>query len=189
MSWHENPNVLKYCRENNRHSMADILNCSLDNFAREKTIRLVLKVDQFFKRSKLGSIWGTLYFQLDDNEFYPEKGWTDLVGAFLRIWLSALISIADGSQKKQDASFLDGPLTVYLSSDDRNLVQLTFVHREATRYSATATTKELLGNAITVAKDFLVLCRQRDWANDDTEAVAALTRQGIQALGQLRVGA
>jgi hypothetical protein len=164
--------------------MAEIMNSHPNKGAELKPFRLVLVEDQFFRQSKLGAIWGTLYFQLGDNEFFPERGWTDLVGAFLRIWLGALISISDGSQLKQSAPFLDGPLAVHLSSYDKNLVELHFVHKGTTRCSATATTEDLLKNSIAVAKEFLVLCRKRGWGNEDTDAVADLCEEATRTLGQ-----
>ena len=90
----------------------------------------------------------------------------------MRIWLDALISIADGSPKKVNAPFLDGPLAVFLSWHGNNLVELCFIHREATKYSAIATSKELLHNALAVAEEFFVAGGQRGWADDDTEALA-----------------
>jgi hypothetical protein len=164
-----------------------MVNSNPDNFAEPKMIQLVFTVDQFFKHSRSGATWGTVYFQIGNNECFPERGWTDLVSAFLRIWLEALISIADGSAKKVNAPFLDGPLAVFLSSHDKNLVELCFVHREATKYSAIAATRELLHNALAVAEEFLAVCGQRGWADDDTEALAALTKQGARTLSGLSV--
>lgn len=150
-----------------------------------KTVRLVFEMDQFFEQSKHGSIWGTIYFQIGDTEYFPGRGWTDLVGAFLRNWLGAIISIAHGTRKRQDAPFLDGPLTVCLSSQDRLLVELDFVHRGATKHSAIATTRELIQNAIAVAEELVMRCNQKGWANDDIAAVAELVEQGARALEQL----
>jgi len=167
-----------------RDSWGEMVNSNPDNFAQPKMIQLVFTVDQFFKRSRSGATWGTVYFQIGNDEFFPERGWTDLVSAFLRIWLQALISIADGSAKRVNVPFLDGPLAVFLSSHDKNLVELCFVHREATKYSAIVTTKELLHNAVAVAEEFIAVCGQRGWADGDTEALAALTRQGARTLSR-----
>jgi hypothetical protein len=92
-----------------------MVNSNPDNFAEPKMIQLVFTVDQFFKHSRSGATRRTVYFQMGNSEFFPERGWTDLVSAFLRIWLDALICIANGSAKKVNAPFLDGPLAVFLS--------------------------------------------------------------------------
>src|ERR1700722_3881592 len=99
-----------------------MVNSNPDNLPEWKTVQLVFVVDQFLKQSKHGSIWGTIYFQIADSEFFPERGWTDLVGAFLRNWLDALISVAEGNAQKEEAPFLDGPLSVHISSPDKNAV-------------------------------------------------------------------
>ena len=152
-------------------------------------IRLVFEMDQFFNQSKTGAISGTIYLHIGDNEFFPERNWTDMVGAFLRVWLSALIAVADGTQQREYAPFFNGPVEVFLSSHDKLAVELNFVHREVTKYFAITTTKELMQKAITVAEKFLDVCRKRGWADDDIEGVTALTGQASQMLGQLRAGA
>jgi hypothetical protein len=37
-------------------------------------VLLVVHEDEFFARSKSGTIWGTVYFQIGENEFFPGKG-------------------------------------------------------------------------------------------------------------------
>lgn len=39
-------------------------------------VLLVVQEDEFFTRSKHGTIWGTVYFQIGENEFFPGQGWT-----------------------------------------------------------------------------------------------------------------
>jgi hypothetical protein len=161
-----------------------MVNSNLDNVPEWKTVQLVFVVDQFLKRSKSGSIWGTIYFQIADSEVFPDRGWTDMVGAFLRNWLDALISVAEGVAQKEESPFFDGPLSVHISSLDKNVVQLTFVRYEDTKNSAVATIGDLLRNAIAVAEEFLGVCGHQGWSNGDTEAVAVLSKQAARTVSE-----
>ena len=38
---------------------------------------------EFFTRSEHGTIWGTVYFQIGENQFCPGQGWTDLAAEFV----------------------------------------------------------------------------------------------------------
>jgi hypothetical protein len=38
-------------------------------------VLLVVQEDEFFARSKHGTIWGTVYFQIGESEFFPGQGW------------------------------------------------------------------------------------------------------------------
>ncbi len=70
---------------------------------------LVVKEDQSFARSKSGTIWGTIYFQIGDNQFFPGKGWTDMVAAFVAAWLEGLVRVTNGTVANQRVHFFDGP--------------------------------------------------------------------------------
>ncbi len=76
---------------------------------------LVVKEDQFFARSKSGTIWGTIYFQIGDSQFFPGKGWTDMVAAFVAAWLEALVRVTNGTEVNKRVHFFDGPFAVDFS--------------------------------------------------------------------------
>jgi hypothetical protein len=44
-------------------------------------VLLVVQEDEFFSRSKHGTTWGTVYFQIGESEFFPGQGWTELDAA------------------------------------------------------------------------------------------------------------
>jgi hypothetical protein len=76
-------------------------------------VLLVVEEGEFFSRSKSGTIWGTLYFQVGDNQFFPQKGWTDLVAGFVASWLAGLLRVTGGTRDKERVCFFDGPCRGY----------------------------------------------------------------------------
>lgn len=138
---------------------------------------LVVQEDGFFTRSKSGSIWGTVYFQIGESQFFPDKGWTDLVAAFVGGWLEGLLRIAEGISMKERVAFFDGPFAVDISMPQRGLVDLSFVHRDKPALSKAVEIKHLLAHGHSVARELLSLCQQRQWSDDDTETLARIVKQ------------
>jgi hypothetical protein len=145
---------------------------------------LILGHDEYFTRSKSGAIWGTVYFQIGDGEFFPEHGWTDLVAAFLRSWLDVLNKISKDFIARETVHFLDGPLEVGLARTSPGLVELSFIHKGALKASALENNRDLLNNAILVAKDLLQRCQEKGWSNADLDALAELTEQATLTLSE-----
>lgn len=151
------------------------------------TVRLLVPDDQFFSQTGLGTIGGTIYFQIGADQFFPEKGWTDLPLAVLGGWLEALVEIADGTVSETSAPFLDGDLEARVSRGQLGFVHLDFFLKGKTRLSTTTRIHDLLENALTAADSLLTRCRQKNWSNNDTEALAALADQGARILSTLPV--
>ena len=144
--------------------------------------KLVAHVDdRFFTRSKHGAIWGTIYFQVD-RQFFPDERWTDMPVAFVRAWLETLTQIANRIKVEDSVPFFDGPVEVRISTSDGTLANLTFVHKGKVTVSATEEIKRLLENAVATADLLLRSCRQKGWANADSEPLAALTRRHSRSL-------
>ena len=78
---------------------------------------LVIGEDRFFGRSKSGAIWGTIDFQIGDNQFFPGKGRTDLVAAFVAGWLDGLLLVTTGTVENQRVQFFDSP---FADRDEKN---------------------------------------------------------------------
>lgn len=153
------------------------------------TVRLVALDDKFLCRTRLGTIGGTIYFQIGEDQFFPEKGWSDIPLAVLRAWLEALIQIADGTVAESTVPFFDGDLGVGVSASRTGFVQLDFVHREKIQLSTTASVRDLLENALAVADFLLTTCGKKNWSNNDTEALTGLTHRAFRSLSNLRGGA
>lgn len=146
----------------------------------EKTwldVLLVVEDDKFFTRSKSGAIWGTVYFQIDDNQFFPEKGWTDLVAGFMVSWLDGLLRVTGGIVEKKRAWFFDGPFAVDISLAQKGLLNLSFVRKEKSELSKVVDVKHLLAHSDLVARELFSKCEHKGWSNQDTETIAALIKQ------------
>jgi hypothetical protein len=139
--------------------------------------------DEFFHRSKLGTIWGTVYFQIDDERFFPDRGWTDLSAAFVRGWLRGLLDLKGASEKLR-IPFFDGPLAVEISRNTDGSIGLDFIDidNKEIKLTTTADFEELVRNALIVSNTILRGCRERGWSNADTEALEELVKAGCWAL-------
>jgi hypothetical protein len=138
---------------------------------------LVVEEDRFFARSKSGAIWGTIYFQIGDNQFFPGKGWTDLVAAFVAGWLDGLLQVTTGTVPNQRVHFLDGPFAVDISMPQKGLANLNFVHNDESKLFTVAEVKHLRAHAVSVGRELLLACQQKGWNNKGTEAIASLIQQ------------
>jgi len=138
---------------------------------------LVVEEDQFFARSKSGTIWGTIYFQIGDSQFFPGKGWTDMVAAFVAAWLGALVRVTNGTEVNKRVHFFDGPFAVDFSVALKGQVSLAFLHNEELRLSTMADVQQLRAHAASVGQDLLLACQRRGWNDRDTEAIADLIQQ------------
>jgi hypothetical protein len=150
-------------------------------------IRLNIADDQFMTRSKNSTIWGRVYFENGD-QFFPEQCWTDMVVAFSRAWLDALIRLATRSSRHEQVRFMDGPFQIDMSAGSKNVLELNLIHKDAAEQSAKATIEELLQNALSISNALLGICQQRGWPEDDfeTKALANTTKQGTAVLANLK---
>jgi hypothetical protein len=146
------------------------------------TVLLISSYDEFFTRSKGGAIWGRIYFRIGDSEFFPEKGWTDLVVAFLRGWLGSLLKISEGTLKADAVNFYDGPLNVGIRVTGQGVAELAFTHREKVILYVGADLRALLENSLDVAQELLSQCQEKSWTNDDTAALTILALKAKRAL-------
>jgi hypothetical protein len=138
------------------------------------TIQLVAN-SQELERSKSGTIWGRVYFQVDDRSF-PDQGWTDIAIGFTEAWLNALTRILSGACE-QTVRFLDGPFAVQLLAEGEDRVAVNFFHKEIPIGKAGALITDLMENAVSVSKSLLLACRQNAWSdNDVTELVLAVRK-------------
>jgi hypothetical protein len=140
-------------------------------------VLLVVEESEFFTRSKSGAIWGTVYFQIGDNQFFPQKGWTDLVAAFLASWLEGLRRVTGGIVGTERVHFFDGPFAVDISLTEKGLLNLSFVHKEKSELSKVVEVKQLLAHSASVARELFSKCEHKGWNNQDTVALAALIKQ------------
>ena len=138
------------------------------------TTKLVARTDdKFFTKSKYGAIWGTIYFQIE-SEFFPSGGWIDLTIAFATLWFDLLLRIERGELQEDQIRFFDGPFSVRATAGDSKSVQLSFIHKDAVKVSASAKLQELLREAALTSRDLQEACSARHWSNVDTDRLKAL---------------
>jgi hypothetical protein len=138
---------------------------------------LAVEEDEFFARSNSGTIWGTIYFQIGDNQFFPGKGWTDMVAAFVAAWLEALVQVTNGTVANQRVYFFDGPFAVDFSVPQKGQVNLTFLHNEESKLFALVDVQQLRAHAASVGQELLLACQRRGWNDRDTDAIVGLIQQ------------
>jgi hypothetical protein len=140
-------------------------------------VLLVVEDDGFFSRSRSGAVWGTVYFQIDDGRFFPQRGWTDLVVAFVAVWLDGLLRVTGGISKNERVAFFDGPFAINISMPQKGCVNLSFERNEKSEMSKDVEAKQLLAHADSAAKELLSKCQHKGWENSDTAALARLIEQ------------
>ena len=140
-------------------------------------VLLVVEDDGFFARSRSGAIWGTVYFQIGDGRFFPQRGWTDLVAGFVAAWLDGLLRVAGGISKNERVAFFDGPFAVNISMPQKGFVNLSFEHSEKSEMSKDVEAKQLLAHADSVARELLSKCQHKGWENNDTVTLTRLIKQ------------
>jgi hypothetical protein len=113
--------------------------------------------------------------RLVKNEFFPGKGWTDLVAAFVGAWVQGLVRVAHGSSQQERVPFFDGPFAVDISMRQKGFVDLSFVRVEKSTLSRTVDIKHLLAHGHSVGSELLSLCRQRQWNNRGTVTERSMT--------------
>src|SRR5687767_13428453 len=66
------------------------------------------------ERTAFETFLGPLWFSFDGTAF-PEEGWRDFVIVVLGWWISKVRTLAASDQGDVELSFMDGPVTLYLS--------------------------------------------------------------------------
>lgn len=107
------------------------------------------------------------------NQFFPGQGSTDLVAAFVGVWVDSLLQVAEGIPKQERLPFFDGPFAVDILTTQKGFVNLGFLRDEKTVISKTVDIRQLLAHGHSVAHELLSLCKQRRWSSRDTETLAA----------------
>jgi hypothetical protein len=146
------------------------------------TVRLLVFDDELLSRSKSGTVWGRIFFDLGAQSF-PDNGWSDLVVVVTNAWIEGLLRIKAHTTETTKVSFMDGPLLVSISPTGSGLVQLDFIHKDCVKHSAITSFDELLQDAISAGKNLLDICRHHGWSSDpDYIRLVANVERGIRLL-------
>ncbi len=140
-------------------------------------VLLVVEEDKFFTRAKSGAIWGTVYFQIGDSQFFPQRGWTDLLVGFVAAWLQGLLRVTRGIVEKERVEFYDGPFAIEISIAQEGHLNLNFVHQEKSELSKLVDARHMLAQSDSVGKELLAKCEHKGWNNKDIETLSAIIKQ------------
>ena len=130
-----------------------------------RTLSLNVFDDELLSRSRSGTVWGRIYFELG-GDFFPDPGWSDMTVAFSDAWLSALMQIASTRSKTERVYFMDGPFSVVIHSERSGLVQVDLLHETSVKHSARVSLEQALKDAISVCERLISICHAHNWTND-----------------------
>jgi hypothetical protein len=132
--------------------------------------------DTSLYRTRAGSIWGLVYFELGTTAF-PGRGWTDNVVAFAAAWLEALNKLLARSSETESVWFFDGPVAIDLSLNNHGSVEIMFIDRGGLKESGREELHPLVSDALQIAECLLKSCRERGWEGNDTKALGLAMRR------------
>jgi hypothetical protein len=86
----------------------------------KKKNELIVVEPRSVEKSNKGLITGVIYFNFDQYKF-PEIGWNDYIVIILGWWLDSIERLSKGLTKTVDLKFMDGPLRVRLSTNEKKI--------------------------------------------------------------------
>ena len=138
-------------------------------------------------RSKRGTIFGHICFFIGDQAF-PSAWYTDLVVAFISVWLDAIVKILSGKRNYERIRFYHNPYSIDVSSAEKGAVDLEFIWHNASVDqlvgSLHAQIRELTQQSMEAAARILEVCEERGWTDADTLKLADTLKAGKAALAK-----
>jgi UDP-N-acetylglucosamine 2-epimerase (non-hydrolysing)/GDP/UDP-N,N'-diacetylbacillosamine 2-epimerase (hydrolysing) len=138
-------------------------------------------------KSQKGTIFGLITFVLAEKTF-PSPGWTDLVVAFMGVWLEGIVLVLSGQRNHVRVHFYDGPYSIDLSSTGDGSADLEFIRNDASGDQLVAALRvrlrELMKQSMDAGERVAEICQQRDWTNPDTRMLSATLRSATKALAR-----
>jgi len=148
-------------------------------------IRLLIFDDELLSRSKSGTLWGRIYFDLG-QEAFPDRGWSDMVVAFIGAWQKALIQIATFDADRRRVHFMDGPFAIDITPCADGFVILHFIHKDLVKHSMKGHINDLLQDAVSSSNHLLSICERHGWLRDpETQELMFTTQGGVETLAAL----
>ena len=137
-----------------------------------RPLRLNVFDDELLSRSRSGTVWGRIYFELS-GDYFPDPGWSDMTVVFSDAWLRALVQIASTRSKTEQVHFMDGPFSVIIHSDRSGSAQVDLLHETSVKHSARVLLEQALKDAISVCERLISICQAHNWT-DDTDYLRLL---------------
>ena len=147
---------------------------------------LTIEVDaEAMSRSRQGTIFGPVSFALADQAF-PAPGYTDLVVAFVSVWLEAVVLITSGQKNYVRVRYYHNPYSIDISAGERGAADLEFIWHSAGGdklvASLTVRLRELMKQTVEIAERILATCEQRGWSDPDTQKIAQTLKEAKKTL-------
>jgi hypothetical protein len=123
------------------------------------------------KRSPRDSISGVVFIKLDHRAF-PEKEWSDLIVAVLRMWVESFTALLEGSMSQAELNFMDGPFLVRLTPAGPHHLTVELVEgteSEAVSGSAVVGTLAALEAVAGAVDQVLAACSSNLWWSRDID--------------------
>jgi hypothetical protein len=147
---------------------------------------LTIEVDaEAMSRSRQGTIFGPVSFAMADQAF-PAPGYTDLVVAFVSVWLEAIVLITSGQKNYMRVRYYHNPYSIDISAGEKGAADLEFIWHSAAGdklvASLTMRLRELMKQTVEVAERILETCEQRGWSDPDTQQIAQTLKEAKKTL-------
>jgi UDP-N-acetylglucosamine 2-epimerase (non-hydrolysing)/GDP/UDP-N,N'-diacetylbacillosamine 2-epimerase (hydrolysing) len=138
-------------------------------------------------RSRRGTIFGHICFFIGDQAF-PSSWYTDLVVAFICVWLEAIAKILSGKRNYERIRFYHNPYSIDVSSAEKGAVDLEFIWHSASTdqliTSLHARVRELAQQSMEAAAAILKVCEERGWEDPDIQKLSATLKDAKAALAK-----
>jgi len=138
-------------------------------------------------RSKKGTIFGHICFFIGEQAF-PASWYTDLVVAFICVWLTAVVKILSGKRNHERIRFYHNPYSVDISAAEEGAVDLEFIWHNVSDDQLVASfharIRELTQQSMEAATSILAVCDERDWSDPDTRMIATALKDAAAALAK-----
>jgi UDP-hydrolysing UDP-N-acetyl-D-glucosamine 2-epimerase len=142
---------------------------------------------QAMTRSRKGTIFGPICFFIG-NQAFPASWYTDLVVAFIAVWLDAIVKILSGKRNHERIRFYHNPYSVDISTAEKGAVDLEFIWHSPSDdqlvESFHARIRELTQQSIEAAEGIIAVCNEREWSDPDIKMIATNLKEAAAVLAK-----
>jgi hypothetical protein len=139
-------------------------------------------------RSKRGSIFGEIWCECGSQAF-PHVNWSDFPVVVLSWWLHATVSLLDGTERKVDINFMDGPYEVRLFAKARDKWQAELVEDRGSGLEIRQfefAPAPLIRSLINCSGELAEACSRNRWTSDDIDSIILYRERLIECAAKSR---
>lgn len=132
-------------------------------------MRLVYNLDTI-KVWKSGSFTGWLYFELDNEVYFPEEEWDDFINIVLNWWIEGFLSFVNSKSDFFEIDFMDGPYSMKIVKKSNIDIELScFRNDKEVQDKYYTSIESFLDNLILITKDILNFYYKENYNNEEIE--------------------